>query len=277
VADGTQLAILHLAPHPDDELIGAPATLMALRDAGHRVVNLACGLGAPEQHERRRRELAAAMALAGFAWEAMEPPLAISAGDDLAAARARLAGAVRERVLGERYDLIVSPSPQDGHHGHEVVGRAAADAIAGLPDPPRWWMWGLWADLPLPTLLVPFGEDRLREILRALAAHRGELARNDFAAAVAGRARAARVLGVERAFGYGEPTAGGPAAHLLDDPRPYAELLTEAMRVDGEWVAARPRTPDFTDPLGPARPRRAIGWWLAEPSVQERARGLRAP
>jgi LmbE family N-acetylglucosaminyl deacetylase len=29
------MLVLHLAPHPDDELIGAPATLMALRDAGH--------------------------------------------------------------------------------------------------------------------------------------------------------------------------------------------------------------------------------------------------
>jgi len=31
--------VLHLAPHPDDEALGAPATLLALRDAGHRVIN----------------------------------------------------------------------------------------------------------------------------------------------------------------------------------------------------------------------------------------------
>ena len=35
--------LLHLSPHPDDELAGMPATLMALRDAGWRIVNLACG------------------------------------------------------------------------------------------------------------------------------------------------------------------------------------------------------------------------------------------
>ena len=45
--------VLHLSPHPDDEVVGMPATLMALRDAGWRVVNLACGLGRPARHQRR--------------------------------------------------------------------------------------------------------------------------------------------------------------------------------------------------------------------------------
>ena len=49
--------ILHLSPHPDDEIAGAPATLMALREAGWRVVNVACGLGRPAQHQRRRAEV----------------------------------------------------------------------------------------------------------------------------------------------------------------------------------------------------------------------------
>ena len=49
---------LHVATHPDDGLIGAPAALFALRDAGFRVVNLACGLGRSEQHARRAAELA---------------------------------------------------------------------------------------------------------------------------------------------------------------------------------------------------------------------------
>jgi len=34
--------VLHLAPHPDDEALGAlgaPATLLALRDASHRLIN----------------------------------------------------------------------------------------------------------------------------------------------------------------------------------------------------------------------------------------------
>jgi hypothetical protein len=62
------------------------------------------------------------------------------------------------------------------------------------------------------------------------------------------------VLGVERVFGFGEPKADGPFAYLLNERRLYAELLMEVMRVDGDWWLGVPRTPDFCDPLRPARP-----------------------
>jgi LmbE family N-acetylglucosaminyl deacetylase len=270
------IKVLHLSPHPDDELIGAPATLMSLRDAGHRVMNVACSLGKPEQQERRREELKRAMELARFDWQEIDPPLPISRGDDLAKAQATLAATVRELVENDGYQLVMSPTPHDGHHGHEVVGRAAAEALEGLPNPPRWWMWSLWADLPLPTLYVLFDEARKDEILRALKAHEGEVERSNYPAVVEGRSRAARVLGVERAFGFGEPTKGGANAWLLEERRPYAELLTEAIRHDDEWFAGGPRVPDFDDPLTSVEPAVPIGWWLAEPSVQERWRRLEA-
>lgn len=276
MADSMERSILHLAPHPDDELLGAPATLMALRDERHRVFNLACSLGSSDQHVRRRRELEAAMELAHFEWDAIDPPLPISAGDNLDEAKELLVGKVQDLVRREGFDLIVSPTPHDGHHAHEVVGRAAAEAIAGLPNPPRWWMWGLWAELPFPTLFVPFDEARLSEVLTCLEEHRCELARSNYLAVVDGRSRAARVLGVERTFGFGEPKRDGPYAYLLDDRRQYAELLTEVMRVDGEWFAASPRTPDFKEPLASARPDFPIGWWLSERSVHERRRSLTA-
>jgi LmbE family N-acetylglucosaminyl deacetylase len=263
-------AVLHLAPHPDDELLGAPATLMALRDAGHRVLNLACSLGAPDAQARRRRELGAALRLADLEGRVLEPPLAISSQDDLQDARHRLAGTVRELVLEEGFDVVVAPSHHDGHHGHEVVGRAAADAVLELPDAPRLWFWGLWADLPLPNLFVPFGEDRLAEILRALAAHEGEVSRNDYAAAYQGRARAARVLGVERIFGFGEPKPDGPYAFLTTETSPYAELLTELQRAADGWYLSSPRVLDARDPLPGADADVPIGWWLDEPSVRER-------
>ena len=46
------MRVLHISPHPDDELMGAPATLMALRDAGHEVTNLALTLGREADHGR---------------------------------------------------------------------------------------------------------------------------------------------------------------------------------------------------------------------------------
>jgi hypothetical protein len=102
-------------------------------------------------------------------------------------------------------------------------------------------------------------------VLRALRAHAGELARNDYAAAYEGRARAARVLGMERTFGFGAPGAGGP---------PYAELLTEVRRDDGEWWLSAPRELSFADPLADADRDVPVGWWLDEPSVAERRRRL---
>jgi hypothetical protein len=158
----------------------------------------------------------------------------------------------------------VSPSPHDGHPAHESVGRAARGALEGLDeeDAPRWWMWGLWADLPLPTLLVPYGEERAGEIVHALDAHAAELERNDYRALVRARGTVQRVLGPERVLGHGAPGLEAP----------YADLLTEGARREGRWRAGAPRIGDV----------RAPGWsdggldlqaWLAAPG----ARTLAAP
>jgi LmbE family N-acetylglucosaminyl deacetylase len=222
------ICVLHLSPHPDDEVLGAGATLMGLRDHGHRVINLAVSLGRPDQQERRRRELEDACDRAGFELIVHDPPLAISLNDDAFAARKLLAATVERIVAGERVDLIVSPDRDDAHHGHKTV--AAVARTAGV----RWWSWGLWRDLARPTIYVPFGDRRLAELQHALAAHRGEIARNDFPELLRARAIASRVLGAERVFGFGSPRAS---------QEPYAELLSD----DGP-----PRIVDLADPLGAA-------------------------
>ena len=79
------------------------------------------------------------------------------------AAQAELAVLIAELVRQEAVDIVFSPSPHDRHPGHEVVGRATLDALSPLEDAaPAWWMWGLWADLPFPTLITYFGSERLR-------------------------------------------------------------------------------------------------------------------
>lgn len=240
------ITALHLSPHPDDEAIGAPATLLALREAGHRVINVACGLGRPGQAARREAELREACARGDFELVVLDPSLEIAAW-------------VAARVGEGDIDVVVSPSPHDGHPAHEVVGRAAREGIE-RGGGAHWWMWGLWADLPLPTLLTEFGEARMAEALAILAAHAGELDRNDYAALVRARAVAARVLGAERAFGFG--CAG------LDPP--YAELLTELAVHDGRWMAYGPRRLDAALPLLGAPGEHALDWWLDEPSFRDR-------
>jgi LmbE family N-acetylglucosaminyl deacetylase len=234
----TPLTVLHVSPHPDDEVIAVPGTLLGLRRAGHRVVNLACSLGRPAQQARRRGEVAEASRRAGFELVVHEPPLAISAGDDLHAAEQALAASVAALADELGAALVVAPGPHDRHHGHEVVGRAVESAL-GVEGGPRLWRWGLWASLRDPTLYVAFGEDVLAQALHAVGAHAGEVGRNDYVALVRARAVATRVQGAEQVFGYGTAGRAGP----------YADVLAELWFSGGGWCRGQAREPDLADPL----------------------------
>ena len=250
--------VLHFAPHPDDELIGAPATLMDLRDAGWRVVNLACGLGRPEQRKRREAELREACRLAGFELIVSEQP--ISRGDDRAVAHAALLDLAREAIDNLAPRIVLSPSPHDRHHAHELVACAVRDALGeGLGAAPRWWMWALWGTLPRPTLGTAFDQARLDEILSALSAHRGELKRNDYRLMVKARAAMNASLAPELLFDFG--------AERSSDA-PYAELLTEVALCDGCWLLGSARWLDPGAPLADPTDRK-IGKWLGTSSLSE--------
>lgn len=121
--------VLSVSPHPDDELIGAGATLMALRDAGWQVVNLACSLGRTDDRDRRRAELTEACRLAGFDLLIGEELPPIGSGADLALAQHALTESIADTLDCTGAELILGPSPNDNHHGHEVVGRALRDAV----------------------------------------------------------------------------------------------------------------------------------------------------
>ena len=254
------MVVLHVSPHPDDEAIGSPAALLALRDAGARIVNYACGLGRPADHARRRAELVEACARARFELRLAEPPLAISRGDDLVEAEKLLTRSLAELCDELEPAIVVSPSPHDGHHAHELVGRAVRNALAGRTA--TWWMWGVWADLPFPTLICAFDAARLAELRHVLAAHAGELARNDLDRLLRARAEANASLAEERVFGSGVSA---------DREVAYAELLCEAVPCDGGWLLGSPRRLDPRAPLA-APSARAIGWWLDGESIHDRFR-----
>jgi LmbE family N-acetylglucosaminyl deacetylase len=219
--------VLHVSPHPDDEALGAPATLLLLQRAGWKVVNLLVSSGRPDDEARRRAEALDAATRAG--WE-----LALPDGRDLPE---------RVNALVEFHapEIVVSPWLHDAHPRHEEVALATADTLASLAAPPVWWQWGLWADLRHPTLYVPFADDVLADAHHVLAAYAGELARNDYARLLDARATAHAVLGSERIFGFGSARA----SHL-----PYAELLTEQRFVDGDWRRGDVRVLDPHHPLG---------------------------
>jgi LmbE family N-acetylglucosaminyl deacetylase len=283
---GEGRTVLHLAPHPDDEMIGAPATLMALRDAGWRVVNLACGLGGATDASRRRRreqELRESCRRAGF--ELLIADVSSGPGSGPGAgsgSQQQLAAAVDQAMEELEPSVVVAPSPHDGHPRHEAVGRAAVAACEGALGAPRLWLWGLWSDLAFATLAVGFDEKRLKEVLGCLGAHEGELTRNDYRRLVHGRAEMNASLGPERVFGFGSRAVLPPGSE-------YVELLCEVLQKEGTWRLGSSRWLDPDDPLGtgsspsqdqsfvqagsakvPDTP--DIGKWLREPSVSTRYR-----
>lgn len=261
--------VLHVAPHPDDEVIGAPATLMGLRDAGWRVVNLACSLGAPADRRRRLAELEESCRRVGFESEVVNGPL----GDpldtsDVADALRHLEVELAAALGRHRPRLVVAPSPHDRHRGHEVVGRAVVSVCADVMGarepapgqaPERLWLWGLWADLPFPSLAMAFDEARMTEVIEALSAHVGEIARNDYRRLVRGRAEMNASVGPERVFGFGTSGAGAR----------YAELLTELGVEGGHWRLGAPR---WLDPLAPTADlsELVLDVWLVGPSLTDR-------
>jgi hypothetical protein len=232
--------VVHFSPHPDDELLGAPGALLALRDEGWRVVNVACSLGRPEQRDRRRRELAEACRRAGF--------------------ELRLEEVAPAQVVAELAPaLVVAPTPHDRHPLHEQVGRDALAAVAAAGAPTTVWLWSLWDESAVPSLVVELTPERLDEIQYALGAHEGELARTDFRRLVRARAVVSGVVGGERVFGFGAPAL----------PFATAELLTEVRLVDGRWLLCEPRILEHAAPDGvPGTV--DLTDWLFEPSVTQR-------
>ncbi len=224
--------VLHVAPHPDDESVGAPCTLLALRDAGARVVVATGGLGRPADHARRRRELAAACAAGGFELVLPEPPLALGSTDDLVAAERDLAGWAGGLVDELGADLVLSPHEHDAHPAHEATARAVRRAVAGARRPPTWWAWGFWSDLRAPTLLHACPAALVERAAAVLAHHGGEVARNDYVALLRAAGRLAAGRGVERVLGFGAPALPGVE---------HAELLTERTFAAGRWRRGRPR------------------------------------
>jgi LmbE family N-acetylglucosaminyl deacetylase len=237
--------VLVISPHPDDELLGAGGTLVCLRDAGVPVVNLACGLGRSDDHARRRAELEEACARAGFGLETVQPPVAMSRGDDLAAAEERVAAAVADALRRLAPALVVSPSPRDLHHAHELVARAAVRAVEEVGAVQRVAFWGLWATLPVTTTVVGLPAEVVERVAVALEAHRGELARTPYADLVRARARSAALVEPERALGFGSVHPGAGLA--------YAEALWELrFRAGDGWSQARPRVVCGADVLSAA-------------------------
>ncbi len=151
--------VVHVAPHPDDEALGCPGALLHLFDRGWEVVSVLASLGFPHQWERRRAEFEEASRRAEL--RAGRFSILLLPSRSKTTWRGPPSGWPRSSPAScRRYgaSVVVSPSPHDVHHGHEAVARGVQRAMDRCRTTVRWWMWGIWGDLPAPNVFFPFGE-----------------------------------------------------------------------------------------------------------------------
>jgi LmbE family N-acetylglucosaminyl deacetylase len=236
--------VIHVSPHPDDESIAAPCTLLALQRHGWTVINLAVSYGRSEVRERRSAELARALKIAGFVGVEPSVPIGISRLDNLAQASRTLTGELQALVRDTDATLVVGPHARDGHHGHVAVARAIRQAVWRSPTPLTWWMWSIWADLPRPTLISECAEEDIRTSERMLEEYGGENDRSDYLSMHRAVRRVNAVRGVEKALGFG----ASPSSRLRGIG--YAELLTEVTVRRRSWMLGTTRLLDPATPEG---------------------------
>ncbi|WP_229679670.1 bifunctional PIG-L family deacetylase/class I SAM-dependent methyltransferase [Agrococcus terreus] len=182
-------ALLVVAAHPDDEVLGAFGSMLRARDAGIPidVVVATDGEGShpgsptlpPERLAAvRRAEHAAALAGVGARIHRLGLP-----DGDLVARRRALVDAIAPHVAALPDDaLVVAPWARDGHPDHEAVGDVAAGLARERGVPCAWtpiwaWLWGAPGLLDgLPVRRVPLDEAARAEKAAALAAHASQVA-----------------------------------------------------------------------------------------------------
>ncbi len=183
--DRSRPQALVFAPHPDDECIVGALPLRLRQEAGWRVTNIAVTLGSRQERRAERwTELGAACDVLGFdlrllaadGFEQVKPEAA-AAGTPLWQQQVRL---VAELLAAEKPALVLMPHADDGIPTHigvhllvtEALARSRIDTVVAHTE--------FWATQPSPTTLIETGQRDTALLVRALACHRGEVARNPY-------------------------------------------------------------------------------------------------
>lgn len=176
---------LLLSPHPDDECIVGALPLRLRREAGWRVLNLAVTLGSKrERRAERLAELRAACDQLGFEI-ALPTPEGLSGvqaslrDTDPAAWQAQV-DAIAQQLQAQKPALVLLPHALDGSATHQGVHQLGIAAIerAGLPLQVAFTEY--WSTLGQANLLVETHAADTARLVRALACHAGEVARNPY-------------------------------------------------------------------------------------------------
>ena len=212
--------IMMLAPHPDDESIVGLLPLRLKEECGVEVWVVPVTMGSQkERRMARAKELREACKTLGFR---LQFPVSASVGT---AQENDLVDVLRKI----KPSIVFVPHAKDGHPTHQAthkLGVAAMDALK--PQGFTVVETEYWHPLERPNLMVSAGEEQLAILCRALSCHKGEVARNDYAA----RLPAWMIDNVRR----GAELLGGAGARAPD--LAYATLYRVRKRAGGKWLAA---------------------------------------
>ncbi len=177
--------VLVFAPHPDDECIVGALPLRLRQEAGWRVTNIAVTLGSKQNRRAERwQELGAACDVLGFDLRLLAADGFEQVKPEAAAARTPLwqqqVRLVAELLAAERPALILVPHAGDGIPTHIGVHLLVTEALAQARIPTVVAHTEFWATQPSPTTLVETGQRDTARLVRALACHHGEIARNPY-------------------------------------------------------------------------------------------------
>ncbi len=177
--------VLVFAPHPDDECIVGALPLRLRQEAGWRVTNIAVTLGSKQQRRAERwTELGAACDVLGFDLRLLAADGFEQVKPEAAAARTPLwqeqVRLVAELLAAERPALILVPHAGDGIPTHIGVHLLVSEALAQARLSTVFAHTEFWATQPAPTTLVETGQRDTARLVRALACHHGEVARNPY-------------------------------------------------------------------------------------------------
>ena len=205
---------LIVAPHPDDESIIGLLPLRLQDECGFRVWVVPATLGSrAERQAARKLELRAACRVLGFQLGFLKPE---QSGRDLS------------RVIAELNPTVVFiPHADDGHATHRAVHRLGVSALDEARRDFHVVETEYWHPLKRPNLMVAATPKHLATLRRALDCHKGEIARNDYAA----RLPAWMIDNVRR----GAELLGGAGARAPDIS--YATLYRARKRSGGKWRA----------------------------------------
>ena len=210
--------VLILAPHPDDESITGLLALRLKEECGFRIWVVPATLGSrADRRTARAKELRAACRVLGFH---LRIPMAIP--DGVASMKQLL-----DIVADVSPAIVFMPHAKDGHPTHRAchwMGVAAMDAARRIKAF-HVVETEYWHPLERPNLMVATDESQLARLCRALACHRGEIARSDYAA----RLPAWMVDNVRR--GTELIGGAGATAPAFD----CATLYRARLRVPGAW------------------------------------------